>query len=338
MRHEIKEVTQKKVWEAVNLKRDPQSFLQSWAWGEVNRDLGDKVVRLGVYTDGKLTGLMQLIKQGAKRGPHYVLPAGPIIDWTNSALVEFTMQQLTAFAKQERVWFVRMRPEAEDTPALRSVFKDNGLISAPMHLHGENTLVLDITQSDDQLLAGMRKNTRYAVRRSLKEGYTFRVSASPNDIKQLVALQDATAKRAGFVPFPASVFEAEASHFVQADKSFLAACESDQTLAVALVVLYGDKAYYHFSGSADSARQANANYFLQWHIIQEARRRGARTYDFWGIAPEGKTKHRFAGVTTFKKGFGGTPVNWLHAHDLVVSPLYWATHTFELLRKHARGL
>jgi lipid II:glycine glycyltransferase (peptidoglycan interpeptide bridge formation enzyme) len=46
-----------------------------------------------------------------------------------------------------------------------------------------------------------------------------------------------------------------------------------------------------------------------------------RTHDLWGIAPEDAgPEHPWYGVGLFKKGFGGRPVTWAGAWDVVVDP------------------
>ena len=80
------------------------------------------------------------------------------------------------------------------------------------------------------------------------------------------------------------------------------------------------------------------SYFLQWQIIKEAKNRGIKYYNFWGIAPNDNPNHRFAGVTMFKTGFGGERIDWLHAHDLPISNKYWLTYLFESGRRIFRRL
>lgn len=332
-------ITSKEIWEDFNLSRNPQSFLQSWSWGEVNRLSGNKIFRFGIYKNSRLVGLCQLIEQKAKRGLHYICPAGPVIDWEDATQVEFVFNFLKKFAQEKKAWFVRIRPELKEKTAPIKLIRSVGLRDAPMHLHGENTLVLDIRPDLDIILANMRKNTRYLIKKAMKEGYLFSSSTKLADIKHLILLQDETAKRHRFVKFAAKDFQNEFSEFVKTQQISLCICRKGKNvLAAALVVYYKDMAYYHFSGSSNLARNSNANYFLQWMIIQEAKKKGCKYYDFWGIAPNLDSKHRFAGVTTFKRGFGGDQIDWLHAQDLPTNKLYWMTFFFENLRKRVRHL
>jgi lipid II:glycine glycyltransferase (peptidoglycan interpeptide bridge formation enzyme) len=109
-------------------------------------------------------------------------------------------------------------------------------------------------------------------------------------------------------------------------------------LAIAIIIFYGDTAYYHFSGSVSGHNELPFSYFLQWQIIKEAKKRGIKYYNFWGIAPNDNPNHRFAGVTMFKTGFGGERIDWLHAHDLPISNKYWLTYIFETFRRVSRKL
>ena len=81
--------------------------------------------------------------------------------------------RIREIGEKEGVWFVRVRPELVDSGENKKRFKDLGFRSAPMHLHAENTGVLDITKSEEEILAGMRKNTRYSVRKSMKMKLSF---------------------------------------------------------------------------------------------------------------------------------------------------------------------
>jgi lipid II:glycine glycyltransferase (peptidoglycan interpeptide bridge formation enzyme) len=177
------------------------------------------------------------------------------------------------------------------------------------------------------------------VRRSLKANLSLIKSKDPKTANVLFDLQKETAKRHGFVGFSKKLFENEIEIFSGDNMSLNFICkEGDRTLASAIIIFYGEKAYYHFSGSTSEHTQVPFMYYLLWQAILEAKKRGIKIFDFWGIAPNDNPRHRFAGVTLFKTGFGGYRVDWLHAHDLVVSPLYNLTYLFEVLRKLARRL
>lgn len=338
---EEKIITDKKVWEDLLLAKHPQSFLQSWNWGETNRLMGKKVFRVGIYnkTIARLEGIYLAIKEEAKRGPHLLIPAGPIIDWEDKKMVSFFLESIQNLGKQEKVWFVRVRPELLDSPEHKRLFTRLGSVSAPMHLHAENTWVLNIASSEEEILAQMRKTTRYLIRKSLQMNLTFEASTDTEDSTILEQLQSETVQRHGFVGFPEILFVKQIETFGQDGQGALCICKKGNTpLAASIIIFYGESAYYHHSGSTLKFPSIPASYFLQWKIIQEAKSRGCKYYNFWGIAPTDDPKHRFAGVTIFKKGFGGARVDWLHAQDIIISPFYWFTYLFETMRRITRQL
>lgn len=336
---EVKNVKSKIDWENFVLKQNPQSFLHSWNWGQVNELLGYKPIRIGFYQKEVLKGVSLMILQKAKRGPHFLIPGGPLIDWKNKDLVEVFLKATRDIAIREKVWFVRVRPEILDTYEARQSFKSLGFISAPMHLHAEQTWVLNIDKDKEDLLKGMRKSTRYLVRKSLNSGLTFHESQDPKDISFLKDLQEETVERHKFVGFSEKIFSSQLATFGKNNEARLFLVKKQKkVLVAAIIIFYGGAAYYHHSASSFESRRTPASYFLQWKVIEKAQIRGCKYYNFWGIAPNDDPKHRFAGVTLFKKGFGGERIDWLHAQDLPVSNLYWLTFIFETGRRIIRRL
>lgn len=335
----VQEITVKKDWEEFVLSQNPQSFLQSWNWGETNLKMGHKVFRLGFLESNKLVGVAQIIEERARRGPYFLIPGGPLLNWSDKNLVRFVLGKIHAKAKEQKVWFIRIRPEVLDKKENRNLFAKLGFVPAPMHLHAENTWVLNLKPSEEELLAGMRKTTRYLIRQSLTKGLTIETSVLPQDTSVLTKLQEETVLRHNFVGFSQKLFEGQLETFGKDDQALLFICKKGkEALAAAIIIFYGDCAYYHHSGSTGKYRNLPFSYFLQWRIILHAKSRGFKGYNFWGIAPDDDPKHRFAGVTTFKKGFGGERIDWLRARDLPTSPLYWLTFLFEQARKRLRRL
>ncbi len=334
-------INDKNVWERFVLLNKPQSFLQSWNWGETQIYCGAKVLRLGIFKGHKLVGVAQIIEQVAKRGKHMLIPGGPLIDWDNSELVSFFLDDIKRLARKSGVWFVRLRAELPGSSENRAKFRRLGFVKAPMHLHAENTWLLDINPQggEDQLLADMRKTTRYLVKKSLTYGFEL---VKTNDVKKsqvLFELQKDTLKRHKFVGFSKNIFEGQLATFGKDNEAELyIGSYNGKFQNAAIIIYYGDTAYYHHSASSDTSKNIPIAYYLQWRVIQEARKRGLAHYNFWGVAPSDNPRHRFYGVTLFKKGFGGRQVDFLPAQDLPISPLYFLTYIFEMSRKVLRRL
>ncbi len=329
----------KKRWEEFNLSTPDPSFLQSWYWGNFHEALGNKVVRIAFLEKGKLRGIAQVIREKAKSGTHFLCPAGPVIDFKNTSLFLRFVDTIKKLSKKEKVVYLRIRPQILDDPKQRKFLKKNGFVSAPLHLHAETTWKLDLSPPIDEILKNMRKTTRYLIRRAEKDGVCVKQSTNPKEAATLYRLQMETVQRHKFAPFSKEFFAKLSQAFLPTKNLiFLKACFKNKTQAIAMFMLYGKEVTYHYSGSSNEYPKISSSYAMLWEAIKMAKQKGFKLFNFWGIAPEGTKNHRFSGVTTFKTGFGGFRVNYIHAHDLPTSPFYLPTYIFGLIRKKLRRL
>jgi lipid II:glycine glycyltransferase (peptidoglycan interpeptide bridge formation enzyme) len=207
-----------------------------------------------------------------------------------------------------------------------------------MHLHAEHTSILDITPDTDTLLERMRQQTRYEVKRAPRRGINVRVESSPEALARFVAMQADTAVRQHFIPsspmFLAALMQELGDHI-----AIYEACKDDIVLNSALIIMWGNEADYFEAASIPEARKEPGAYAILWHAIEAAKTRRIARFNFWGIAPGDNPRHRYAKVTTFKRGFGGDDVTYAQAHDFVIKPLgYTKNWLVESIRKRRRKL
>jgi lipid II:glycine glycyltransferase (peptidoglycan interpeptide bridge formation enzyme) len=332
-------VGDKEQWEYFLASRPEANFLQSWNWGVFHEQLKKKVFRVGFFDDQQMVAAALCVKEEAKRGTYLTIAGGPLLDWNNQHLLQFVFEELKKVAKGEGCVFIRIRPQEQSTPELEQKVAQLGLTEAPMHLTADLTLQLDLTKSEEELLTEMRKNTRYEVRRVAKEEIVVKMSTNIEDIQVFYDNQVELAKKHGFVPFSYEFLSEQFKTFVADGQAVLFhSYKNDQLLASAFILFYHQEAVYHYGISTPANDKLPGSYACQWAAIQWAKANGGLHYNFWGIAPQDKQDHRFAGVSLFKRGFGGQEVQYLPAHDLAVGWQYGATKTFELMRKKMRKL
>ena len=325
-------------WEKFIAAHPEANFLQSWWWGEFNEQIGRSVYRLGYEKSGKLVGVMLAVVEPARRGRYLTVAGGPIIDWRDESTVAAWVDSLKDLARRERCVFVRVRPQLLADTFSRELFARQGFRSAPMHLSAELTSQLQLDRSEEDLLANMRQQTRYEIRRAQKIGIEVIATKDRAELHDFYKLQLETAQRQGFVPFSEKFLTTQFAVFAQADSALLyTASYEGNVLAQAFVIFYGEEAAYHYGVSTLDGRKYPGAYLIQWEAIREAKRRNMSRYNFWGVAPHGETQHRFHGVSVFKRGFGGEDVEYLHAQDLVIAPArYGASWSIEQIRKRLR--
>lgn len=327
-------------WEGFLVKHPEANFLQSWYWGDFHQALGKKVHRTGFYTDNQLVGIMLSVVENAKRGRYLTVPGGPIIDWKNKAEVQAFVEEIKKIAKEEKCVFVRVRPQLVSDIFSQELFKKYGFRDAPIHLHAELTSQLDITKPEEELLTQMRKATRYEVKKAISTGVKVTSSESPDNLKTFYDLQLQTAKRQKFVPFSFRFLNEQFKVFAKEHKVLLYSAEFEgKLLAQAFIIFYGQEAAYHYGASTEDGRKYPGAYLIQWEAIKEAKRQGMKRYNLWGVAPENQKDHRFAGISVFKRGFGGENVEYLHAQDLVIDKMrYLVNYAIEVVRKKVRSV
>lgn len=334
----IEEIINKADWEKFVLSNIEANFLNSWNWGEFHKNLGKRVKRVGFYQEEKLVGVMLCIIEKAKRAIYLTVPGGPLIDWGDKNLIDVFRKTVSEIANEYNCSFVRVRPQILENEKNDNLFSQMDFKKAPMHLHAELTRQLDLNKSEDQLLSEMRKTTRYEIKQAIKLGIKITSSTNVDDIDNFYDLQKETAKRQGFIEFDKKFLKEQFSVFVKDNQVVLyTAYLGKLKLAQAFIIFYGEEADYHYGASTLDGRIYPGAYLIQWEAIKEAKMRGIKRYNLWGVAPEGKVSHRFYGVSVFKRGFGGEDVEFLHARDLIVNPLsYKVNWLIETARKNWR--
>jgi len=333
----IREILDKELWENFLAGHPEANFLHSWYWGEFQKQIGREAIRVGFYSNGKLLGIMLSIVEPAKRARHLIMPGGPILDWNNKELTTSFGKEIRNLGKIHNCVFARVRPQLENNDFSQNIFRKVGFSKAPMYLHAELTSQLDIKKREEDLLANMRKATRYEIKKALSLGIQIETNGEKN-IKDFYKLQTETAKRQGFVPFSKKFLETQFDVFIKNNKAiFYTAKYKRKILAQAFIIFYGAEAVYHYGASTEFGRKYPGSYLIQWEAIREAKKRGQGRYNLWGVSPENSSDHRFKGLSLFKRGFGGHDVQYLQAQDLVIStPRYLANYLFETVRRRLR--
>jgi lipid II:glycine glycyltransferase (peptidoglycan interpeptide bridge formation enzyme) len=111
-----------------------------------------------------------------------------------------------------------------------------------------------------------------------------------------------------------------------------------EPLSAALVARYADTAYYLHAANSLRQRKLRASYPLVWTTILDAKKRGLKKFDFWGVAPTDDPKHSWAGVTSFKLSFGAKKECYVPSFDLPFKSSYHFTRLAESARKPLRRI
>lgn len=281
--------------------------LQLWGWGTVKAKHNWKVDRVFVERDGHTIGAAQVLIRPLPfifRAVTYI-PRGPV------ALPENREVVLDALSEYVRTMYqpvtLTVEPDWKVMPRVKGWQRTTNTILIP------RTLILDLTQSEEQLLAAMAKKTRQYIRKSTNDGVTTRRATSRDDITACLEIYKQTAERAGFAlhgdDYYFDIFEDLGDH-----SPVFVAEKNGKIIAFLWPVMSKDVAFELYGGMNDEGQLLRANYVLKWTVIQQMKAWGIARYDMNGLLNDG--------VSTFKQSFASHEDMLVGTYDRPLSPVY----------------
>ena len=287
-------------------------FLQSWEWGEFQKKIGNKIFRIGVIDNDELVGAVTIIKKKLPFGKSYFYaPRGPLFNY--QLIYDFLFGELSKLAQKEGAIFFRFEPDSRfkiGSASTRARVKDLKFkIQKTNDVQPSQTIILGLSQKEEDLLKNMHSKTRYNIRLASKKGVKI-IESSLDQFEEFWNLMKKTSERDGFRPHSKNHYKT----MLQEKNKLFFAKYNDKIIAVAIINFFGNTATYLHGASSNEHRNIMAPYLLQWHIIKLAQKLGFKYYDFYGI-----NEVKWPGVTRFKKGFEGQVVNYPGTFDLIIN-------------------
>lgn len=282
--------------------------LQLWGWGELKSAHRWSAERLILRDGDTIVGLAQLLtRQLPGPFPEFVYcPRGPIaIEASSSQIADALADHVK---RTHKALALSIEPD-EYSFALGSNWK-----RAKNHILPARTLILDLTQSEEDLIGAMTKKHRQYIRKSEREAsLSIRPVTTRAQLDECLEVYQQTADRAEFGLHDTKYYT-DAFDMLGDRGAVWASYENDRPVAF-LWIAYSDRTSFELYGGMDARGQAlRANYALKWHAITQMKARGLHRYDFGGLINDG--------VTTFKTGFAGHEDMLAGTWDRPLSPLY----------------
>ena len=280
------------------ISRLPQSHvLQSWAWGEFKAGYGWQARRLSWNSTHGPAAAQVLRRTGLRVLRVLYAPKGPLLDWQNAPLRAQVLDELQALARRERAIFIKIDPDvalatgtlgAEQPAAVGAALKtelvQRGWLFSRDQIQFRNTVTLDISPSEETLLAGMKQKTRYNVRLAERKGVRVRLGG-PADLDLLYRMYAETSVRDGFAIRGLDYYRDAWGRFMAAGLAQPLVAEVDGEPVGGLVIFrYARTAWYLYGMSREAHRDKMPNHLLQWCAIRWAKGQGCTSLRFLGRA------------------------------------------------------
>ncbi len=279
-------------------------------------------------------------------------PKGPLLDWTNEPLRQRVLDDLQAFAKKQGAVFLKMDPDivlgtgipgADGSiadaggAAIQSELARRGWVYSSDQIQFRNSVLIDLTPSEEEMLTRMKQKTRYNVRLAEKKGVTVR-AGSLEDLPMLYKMYAETSVRDGFVIRDEDYYMAVWKLFMSNDASLITnhqlpitiplIAEVDaEPVAGLFLFMFAGRAYYVYGMSRDVHREKMPTYLLQWEAMKRARAAGCTVYDLWGAPETFDESDSMWGVYRFKEGLGGRVIRTLGAWDYAPNKFWYRLYS-----------
>lgn len=333
-----KEITDRSTWDMALASLPSPHILQTWDWGDFKSRWGWQPTRLLFEENHRPLAAAQILRRPLPPTGLSVtyVPKGPVIDHNNTQILVKVLAALERRTSQQHSMFIKTDPDVwvghstEDTsvlPGAATVLKtlaQRGWCQSAEQIQFRNTVIVDLTADEDELLSNMKSKTRYNIRLAKRRGVCVR-QGDESDLSTFYRLYDETSQRDGFLIRPAAYYLDVWGQFMRAGRAHLLLAQIEGEFTAGLILFhFGRTAWYMYGASSSRHRDLMPNHLLQWEAIRLAKNLDCTRYDMWGAPDHFNDSDPLWGVYRFKTGFGGETMRGLGAFDYVVSPqLYW---------------
>lgn len=307
--------------------------LQSFEWGEFREKTGITVIRKGYFEKKRLIQAFQLTIHPI---PHTTwnigyLPKG--IMPTKELL-----EEVQRIGKSERCIFIQLEPNVENYKlGIKNQGKNGQLIigdwvlpRAAHPLFTKHTLVLDLTKSEEELLAHMHPKARYNIKVAQKHHVLVSEENTQKAFDIFWQLTEETTTRQQFFAHHKTYHELQwktLPHTATANtlsSHLLIARYGTQPLTAWIVFVFHNALYYPYGASSQQHREVMHSTDMMWEAIRFGKKHGLQLFDLWGAtAPGSSPSDPWFGFTQFKERFGPERIEFIGSYDIVIDPILY---------------
>ena len=298
-------------------------------WSRIKAFNGWSVKRIIGFKGREILGGVQILFRRVKFfGSIGYAPKIPESITGKPGFADALVEQIKRVAISEGLQAVLAQPANNGIFANRMF--DHGFRTCPVETAPTATVLVDLTDELDQILARMNKSMRNAVRRSTKRGLSFRVG-DRNDLSTFHQLLGRTSERRGFSTFELEYFRQMWDECEPTGRMQVFLCEYEgEPVSSQVCVSFGNTVVAKQIGWSGKHHKRHPNEGLDWFTIKWAKDNGFQYYDLEGIKrpaavafQEGKAipQEYENSPTSYKLKLGGAVQVYPSAYCFVVNPV-----------------
>lgn len=328
-------------WDVFVTRASNGSFLHAWAWGEFQHAAGFHIHRVAIGDGNNPQALALLVERSLPLGQSSLyVPWGPVIgDTEDPHRLRDTAAALRMYIQRRTGdWpvYLRIEPKMPDTADVHAALAEASFAILETSIQPRDTRVVDLTRSEDDLLKDMHTKTRYNIRVAIRHGVTVHEETTAEGLNVFWQLAQDVEGRGAFRYHPRSYYDTMLKTLgaIQVMFHVYVARHNDLPVAAGLFIRYGNTVTYAHGASTTKRAHVMAPTLLHWEAMLRSKAEGAETYDFFGVAATENPKHPWAGITRFKRGFGGRAERYIGSADAVFDPVRYRLFTIARGMRH----
>jgi lipid II:glycine glycyltransferase (peptidoglycan interpeptide bridge formation enzyme) len=299
-------------------------FLQSDAWQGFQGALGNKTI----HGKGKGWSYLGMVNHD-RFGTFVYAPYGPTA--TSIKTLQQAVEHMKQEAKKVSAYSIIIEPylpitRKEATKVFGRRVKQRQAL---------RTLFVDLTQTEEDIIANMSATRRKQYRNYHKKDIVFEKSTDIKDMEIFFELMKISADQKHFFIRDKHFFEVMAKTLVaDGDVSLFLGKQHGKIEVAAIVYDDDERRYYAHVGRELSNTSLQISAPMIAYMIIDAKRSGKKIFDLYGISERDDVEDDRTGFTIFKRTFGGSTVEYAGAWELPVDPVrYRLKKGSALLRK-----
>lgn len=306
------ETTNSKEWNSVVDKYFGHP-LQCWGWGEVKSGYGWTAKRI-IFKDGEnIIGGAQVLRRNLPKpfkSMMYV-PRGPFCAEKYRAKV---LEALAKWAKEQPGKAVSLVCEPEWTKQPEASRKQ-GWRTTKNHILLPGTVLVDLTQNPDEMLAAMPKTRRQDIKKYLRNGFQLEPAKTEEEYEACLNIYKEIAARDKFNLHTDQYYHDIWKKMGKYNRLLMLKNPEDgEIVAFQWALVSTGFAFALFAGVGARGRKMRINAGAKWQCMQDLHKDGVDKYDLNGLLNDG--------VDTYKKAFSGEETYYIGSLELPLSGWY----------------
>ncbi len=284
---------------------------QSHLWGKFKEDYGTPVVYAGnvMYTKHKIPFTGSFYAYCPRVNPSDV----------NFEELKKSMEENNCIALHFDVPNVaKDSPEAETALAILEKYCEK----SPRAEFAKGNFIIDLTKSEEELLAGMHNKQRYNMGLAQRKGVTVKEGSADEDFDVFFEIYKQTGMRQKFYYRPKAYLHEVFKSFRSDGLAYiLTAYYEGKPLASWMLLKYEDVLYYPYGGSTEEFKNVFASTLVGWEAIKLGKRLNCTLFDMWGATEDmSDTTDTYYGFSLFKQKFGAKHIQYIDSYDFIINP------------------